>query len=169
MAVGKKRGLTFQELSKLTGLSASFLSRVERSLTTPSIAFLHRNCSALEIPISRAQLSVVRRAAEQIYIRLDGSSASHRHLSGTFPGWTLEALINEFPPGYQHPLVPHEGEEFGYVLEGELNLVVGEEEHPHSYSTDQGAEVLIVSTQESLETQTAIRRSREWKKGRCSR
>ena len=154
-AIRKERGLTLQELSKLTGLSTSFLSQVERGVTTPSIASLYRICSALEIPISRVlpeprtQVSVVRRAGEQFRIQLDDSSASYRYLSGSFPERTLEALINEFPPGYRRPLVSHEGEEFGYVLEGDLVLTVGKEEYelvagdsfhfpasyPHSYAT----------------------------------
>ena len=36
----------------------------------------------------------------------------------------LEAMIAEYPPHYSPPLISHEGEEFGYVLEGQVLLQV---------------------------------------------
>ena len=38
------------------------------------------------------------------------------------PDRTLEILIAKFLPRYEHPLITHPGEEFGYVLEGTLVL-----------------------------------------------
>lgn len=180
-AARKARGLTLQELSQRCGLSTSFLSQVERGVSAPSIVSLYRICRALEIPVSyvlpepSSRTSPVRRREEQFSVELSHSSVSYRYLSGAFPERSLEALINEFPPGYRHPLVSHEGEEFGYVLEGELVLVVGEEEYPlragdafhfpanrpHSYFTATGAKVLIVSTQRFFEAQSHIRRGQE--------
>jgi len=40
----------------------------------------------------------------------------------------LEALIAEYPPHYDPPLITHEGEEFGYVLEGKVLLQVEDKE-----------------------------------------
>ena len=180
-AARKARGLTLQELSQRCGLSPSFLSQVERGISAPSIVSLYRICRALGIPVPSvlpepaSGTSPVRRREEQFSLELSDSSARYRYLSGAFPERSLEALINEFPPGYRHPLVSHAGEEFGYVLEGGLVLVVGEEEYPlragdafhfpasrpHSYATSSGAKVLIVSTQRFFEAQNHIRMERE--------
>jgi quercetin dioxygenase-like cupin family protein len=74
----------------------------------------------------------------------------------------FEILIGELPPNYHYPPVAHEGEEFGFVLEGRLALRVGEESYelgpgdsyhflatvPHGYETDEQetARVLWVQT-----------------------
>lgn len=92
---------------------------------------------------------------------------TYRYLSGDFPDRQIEALVNEFPPDYQYPLATHAGEEFGYVLEGHLVLHIeegayplsaGDSYHflatrPHGYETSsqEGARVLVASTQKFLE------------------
>ncbi|MFQ6117647.1 MAG: cupin domain-containing protein, partial [Candidatus Bipolaricaulia bacterium] len=86
----------------------------------------------------------------------------------------IEILINEFPPNYRHPLTPHEGEEFGYVLEGHLLLKIEEEEYPlepgdsyhflalkpHGYETSEkeGAKVLMATTQKFIEWHTGMKK-----------
>lgn len=50
-------------------------------------------------------------------------------LSARMPDRVLEAYIADYPPHYDHPLITHEGEEFGYVVEGRLILQIGDQEH----------------------------------------
>lgn len=97
-----------------------------------------------------------------------GSIPNRRKWVKTNPALTLEALIAEFPPRYEHPLITHVGEEFGYVLEGTLVLQVEEEEfepgpgdsfhifsstQPHTIrnETDQVGKILWVQTLKLLE------------------
>jgi len=88
-------------------------------------------------------------------------------ISGSSPERILEAVIGEYPPHYDCPLVTHDGEEFGYVLEGSITLIVDDKEyllepgdtfhffssHAHTVRnpTDQLAKVLLVLTLKFLE------------------
>ncbi|MFQ6090553.1 MAG: helix-turn-helix domain-containing protein [Candidatus Bipolaricaulia bacterium] len=179
-ALRRQRGLTLEEVSAHCGLSVSFLSQVERGISSPSIVSLHSICRVLGVPISEVLTdaegspSTVTKAADQPQIRIANSAVSYRYLSGAFPERVIEVLINEFPPNYRHPLAPHEGEEFGYVLEGHLILRIGEEEYPlgpgdsyhflaskpHGYETSarEGAKVLMATTQKFIEWHTEMRR-----------
>lgn len=96
-------------------------------------------------------------------------------LTGIFPAPSPNGpqrpSSTSFHRGYRHPSVSHGGEEFGYVLKGDLTLVVGDKgyslgpgdnfhfpaRYPHSYSTERGAKVLIVSTHKSFEAQANLR------------
>ncbi|MGQ9477020.1 MAG: helix-turn-helix domain-containing protein [Candidatus Bipolaricaulia bacterium] len=178
-AARQQKGLTLEELAARTGLSVSFISQVERGISSPSIVSLYSICKALEIPVTRVLAegsrapSTVTKADEQLQIRISNSAVSYRYLSGAFPERVIEVLINEFPPNYHHPLAPHEGEEFGYVLEGHLVLKIGDESYPlgpgdsyhflatkpHGYETaGEGARVLMATTQKFIEWHSEVRK-----------
>lgn len=179
-ALRRQRGLTLEEVSARCGLSVSFLSQVERGISSPSIVSLSSICEVLGISISEVlsdverSPSTVTKAADQPQIRISNSAVSYRYLSGEFPERMIEILINEFPPDYRHPLAPHAGEEFGYVLEGHLILRIEDEEYPldpgdsyhflaskpHGYETSEreGAKVLMATTQKFIEWHTKMRR-----------
>jgi transcriptional regulator with XRE-family HTH domain len=177
--IRQQKGVTLEELSARCGLSVGFLSQVERGISSLSIVSLYAICQALDTPIpeifiSTKEPSTVTKEVDQPQIRIANSAISYRYLSGAFPERMNEALINEFPPSYRHPLAPHGGEEFGYVLEGHLLLRIGEDEYPlepgdsyhflaskpHGYETsdNKGARVLIVTTQKFIEWHTEIRK-----------
>ena len=68
------------------------------------------------------------------------------------------------PGGETYPDNPHEGEEFGYVLKGEITIILGKEKHKaktgeafyytadkkHYIISKKGAEILWVSTPPSF-------------------
>lgn len=178
-ALRQRKGWTLQELSDRCGLSVSFLSQVERGLSSLSIVSLYAICDALGVPApdllaEPKKSSPVLRASDQPSIHLPNVSVVYRWLSGEFSGRVIEVLIGEFPPGYQHPLAPHEGEEFGYVLEGRLVLRMESDEHvlgpgdsyhfpatiPHGYKTSEqeGARVLWALTQKFIKRWAEIRK-----------
>ncbi|MGC9530201.1 MAG: helix-turn-helix domain-containing protein [Candidatus Bipolaricaulaceae bacterium] len=172
-ALRRNKGLTLEELSAGCGLSVSFLSQVERGVSSPSIVSLSSICRVLEIPVAQVltehaqPASVVTKADDQLRIQIADSAVAYRYLSGNFPGRVVEVLINEFPAGHRHPLASHDGEEFGYVLEGHLILRLEDERfpldpgdsyhflatRPHGYETTDGAgaQVLVVTTQKFIE------------------
>lgn len=47
----QRQGLTIDQLAQATGLTKGFLSRVERDLTSPSVATLAAICQVLSVPI----------------------------------------------------------------------------------------------------------------------
>jgi transcriptional regulator with XRE-family HTH domain len=128
-------GLNLRDLAKRTGLSASFLSQVERGVTSPSIDSLRKISDALEVPVFRFLLEpdvkcpVVRRG-ERIRLTWPGSQATVQLLTPNL-NRKMEALLTEREPGDQTPIVNfgRHTEEFIYVLQGQLEVALGEEVH----------------------------------------
>jgi quercetin dioxygenase-like cupin family protein len=67
--------------------------------------------------------SIVKHTEESL-IRLSNAVIKYTFLSNEFPGRQFEIVIGEIQPGTTYPLAPHEGEEFGYVLEGRLKFMI---------------------------------------------
>ena len=162
-----------QEVSSRSGLSVSFLSQVERGLSSLSISSLAAICKALEVPVTYfftagGDGAVVHKADQPgRRIRIEDSQVTYNQLSASTPERSLEAFVADYPPHYEHPLVTHEGEEFGYVVEGRLVLVIDGQEHtlepgdsyhissaePHTVrnETDRLGRILYVQTAKILE------------------
>ena len=168
---------TLETLAAQSGLSASFLSQVERGRSTLSIVSLASICRALNLPIESLFVSsgplderapVVTKSDQQLQIRIGRSPVAYRYLTGQLPATPVEELlIAEFPAGCRQGESKHRGEELGYVLEGELTIAVDGAEHElrvgdsytieafraHSYRTGErgGARVLMAVTERFVE------------------
>ncbi|HYG59579.1 MAG TPA: cupin domain-containing protein [Symbiobacteriaceae bacterium] len=126
--------ISLQELAHRSGLTASFLSQVERDVTEPSIASLRRIAGALEVPVfyflldEEAPSPVVRRANRRT-LRLHDSQAQWELLSPADPQLQLEVVITRLPPGVASGAgcIAHPGEECFVVLEGELEITVADD------------------------------------------
>jgi len=70
-AARKKQGLTLNELAEKSGLSAGFLSKIERSLNSPSFDNLQRICSVLSINASDLMVPLNETANDTLVIRAD--------------------------------------------------------------------------------------------------
>lgn len=141
----RRRGWSLRELADRSGLSASFISQVERSRNSPSVASLEAICRALEVNVPDLFEGTVETAvefkhpempsdgsvddAQSAFVRASGQTVKYQFLSASFPGRDLEAVIGEFPPGYSYPVSSHEGEEFGYVLHGTLTVILRGKSH----------------------------------------
>jgi len=176
----QQKNWTLEQLSSQCGLSTSFLSQAEREVCSVSIVSLEKICEALEVslpevlsscsekePPPAGERSPVVHRGEGLTVQIGSYPIVYRHLTGKLPGRKIEVLIHEIPAGHQSELDSHEGEEFGYVLEGQITLrtesgdyalSAGDSYHffatqMHGYSTDadQTAVVLIVSSQKFIE------------------
>ncbi|HJF33601.1 MAG TPA: XRE family transcriptional regulator [Sporosarcina psychrophila] len=136
------RNLTLKDLSEQTGLSLSFLSQIERGASSLSITSLKKISDALGIHINyffeeldTHQKYVVRTNEHHSFTTSNGSQVYTR-LTGTFNNRKLEPLKVTLPPNMfeQHPY-SHNGEEFYYVLAGEVIFYLNEEEF-HLYEGD---------------------------------
>lgn len=131
------RQLTLAELAERSGLSLSFLSRVERGQAQTSVGNLIRIADALGGTIhdligppdgaaADPGFSVFR-ARAATGSASSGSGYRWTPVSGGGPGRSIEATLLEFAPGrggdtrYAHP-----GEEICFVLDGQVRFVVGE-------------------------------------------
>ncbi len=130
------RRLTLRDVAERAGVTESFLSQVERDVTSPSIATVHRIARALDLSI--AQLftpdadtgRVVRREARQ-RIEYPGLGAVDEFLTADTSG-RLQVIQSTIDPGggtgadpYTHEL----DEEVVVVLAGVLDLWVGDEHY----------------------------------------
>lgn len=132
-ALRKKMGLTLQQVSESSGLSIAFLSQVERELSSPSVASLASIAKALQVnpsfffPPPQGNGLLVHGYSRQPF-RMDDADVVYARLGGDFDGRTLEPLHATYPAGYESEEVAHEGEEFYYVLSGQLIVQVEAEE-----------------------------------------
>jgi transcriptional regulator with XRE-family HTH domain len=136
-----ERGLTLKQLADACGLSTSFLSQAERGLSSISVSTLERVSGTLQLSLREffaladppgsadPSYSEVLRSQDQPAVNLSEAAIKYRFLSRDFPGRLFEVVIGEVPCGYTYPPASHEGEEFGYVLEGQLKLSIEEAEH----------------------------------------
>lgn len=184
----QRKGLTLKDLSRQCELSVSFLSQIERGLSSFSIPSLRAICQALNVSLpdllvlsdgpgmaflADPRPPEITKGDNQSYINLSDTSIKYRFLSGGFPGRQFEVLIGEMSPGYHNPPTSHEGEEFGYILEGFVKLAIGEKVYslgpgdsyhigastPHGCETrDEGsAKVLWVQTAKYAKSLSLLR------------
>jgi transcriptional regulator with XRE-family HTH domain len=137
----KEKGLSLRELSRLAGLSTSFLSMVERGRSSLALTSLNNVAKALDTDladlfISERKVRVshplphVSRAEEDGRLAIASSQRVYKVLSPRAPGLILEPLLVTVQPnsGFEEPY-NHEGEEFAHVIEGELIFTVDGEDH----------------------------------------
>lgn len=127
-----QNGLTQEELADRTELTKGFISQLERGLTAPSVSTLLDIVECLGTNLSdffheEDDLQVVYRK-EDYFAKEDENQNSITWLIATAQSRSLEPILVHLQPGQSMPDdKPHEGEEFGYVLEGEITLHYGEE------------------------------------------
>lgn len=139
MEIGEKvkrlrlqRGLTQEELAARTELSKGFISQLERDITSPSIATLMDILEALGTDIAaffnETQNEKVVYPAEDMFVKEADGGAATCWLVTSAQRNALEPILVTLPAGVgTEPDDPHEGEEFGYVLQGAVWLQLGEQ------------------------------------------
>lgn len=125
-----KNGLTQEELADRAELSKGFISQLENDLTSPSIAtlidiltLLGSNLSGFFADYNEEQL--VFTPDDYFEKKTDGGRVTW--IVPTAQKNAMEPIITELDKGgCTDSDFPHEGEEFGYVLEGRVRVVVGD-------------------------------------------
>lgn len=123
-------GMTLQALAEASGLSAPFISQAERNQTVPSLVSLTALAAGLRIEISYFMEvpndeNIVHRGDSPEIIDLDSPVVYHQ-LSSMLPGQMMDAIHMTIPPGHRFPIDHREGEDFLYVVEGEIVSQVGD-------------------------------------------
>ncbi|MGO3682722.1 helix-turn-helix domain-containing protein [Brevibacterium aurantiacum] len=130
--VRNDQGLSLRALADKCGLSSGFLSLAERGVSALSLTSLFALAEALgvdavvllgatETPLEKSY--VVRRHDSPDNIRVVMGDREHFVLSGDLPDQKLEALRTTVSPTENTPeMTKHDGEEFCYVLDGELTF-----------------------------------------------
>lgn len=132
----KAKRMTIKELSLATSLSVGHLSEIERGIASPSIKALHDIAKALGVTIGwflhssegndPAERDYIVRATSRRTLKF-GTGITDELLSPNLRG-QLELLMSRLPPhsAGEEAAYTHQGEEAGVVLNGTLELWIGE-------------------------------------------
>lgn len=129
------RGMTLAQLGKLTGLSVSSLSQVERGLVSPTIRTVYSVATALDVPpawiIDPASAGnwtsgeeYVVRAARRTEVL--NSNGVIKHLATPDSEQRYKAFVVTVRPGGSSgdEQYTHSGEEIGFVISGTITIEV---------------------------------------------
>ncbi len=127
-----QRGLTQEELADRCELSKSFISLLERDLTSPSLDTLADLLESLgsDLPsfFTKKDEKLVFGGGD-IFVKEDpdGLRGVIKWLIPSAQKNEMEPILVEMAPGGEtEEDDPHEGEEFGYVLSGAIRIVLGD-------------------------------------------
>lgn len=163
-------GLTQEELADRSELSKGFISQLERDLTSPSIATLADILQCLGVTV--AGFFADDDDEQVVFSEEDYFEKTDSELANRIEWIIPNAQKNNMEPirltleagGETYPDNPHEGEEFGYVLRGELIIHLGKKTHKakagesfyytpskkHYITSKHGAELIWVSSPPSF-------------------
>ena len=141
------KGLTQEELADRAELSKGFISKLERDLTSPSIATLMDILQCLGTSIGEFFNETPE---EQIVFGKTDYFEKHDLELKNEIKWIIPnaqknmmepILLTLEPGGETYPDNPHEGEEFGYVLQGNISIHIGSK----TYKAKKGESFYFVS------------------------
>jgi transcriptional regulator with XRE-family HTH domain len=131
----KIHGMSLEDLAQQTGMTKSYLSKVERGLSEPSFSSVLRLCHAYGI--TTGQLMGEEANAERLQLTLKQERTPLRKVKN-YEGYIYEAIANKrgdkrMQPFVMHPpskntatetdLVSHPGEELVFVIKGEIEFL----------------------------------------------
>ncbi len=138
-----KLGMTVADLSRQAGLSAGMLSKIENGGTSPSLGTLQSLSSALNVPVTaffrkfeEQRDATFVKAGEGLAIERRGTRAGHQyHLLGHSIGKSLVVepyMVTLTETSDVFPIFQHGGQEFVYIVEGEVTYRHGDKLYPMS-------------------------------------
>jgi electron transfer flavoprotein alpha subunit len=132
--IRKSRDWTVEALAKATGQTPEFLTLVESDKMSPPVSFLLGLAGALGVDpgtfLSREEQTAIRDQRAQAFIKRT-KSYSYETLTPGAEESHLRAFMVTIESHHAHKPVEyrHEGEEFIFVMEGDLEFVLGGKPH----------------------------------------
>ena len=135
-----ERGITLEQLAKMTGFSKGYLSKVEKSDKAPPVSTLGTIGRALNVSISmllgeetqRVSLCLVRKDERPFFVSRDGTAFgySYESMAYKYPNRIMEPFMLTLPVApKKRSLYQHEGEEILFVIQGTMKFFHGAEEY----------------------------------------
>jgi len=132
----RRQKMTLEELGRRAGLTSSFLSQVERNVTSPSVKSLREIASALNTKVSHF-FEEEERGRDFVFVKRDRRKSATKDKSNS----RCEVLISGLLDVRMEPSLLIlkagekidkqsdylDGEEFGFVLKGKVELLRGPE------------------------------------------
>ncbi|AFS77967.1 HTH-type transcriptional regulator with cupin domain [Gottschalkia acidurici 9a] len=130
-----KHSLTQEELANRCELTKGFISQVERDLTSPSIATLVDILDGLGTNLKDFFNEI--QEEKIVFVKDDVFETENEELKYVLQWLIPNAQKNQMEPimieldggGKSKEDYPHEGEEFGYVLSGNIYLYIGSQRY----------------------------------------
>lgn len=126
-----KNGLTLEELANRSELTKGFLSQVERELTSPSISNLSNILEALGVTLGEffkdTELTKKVFSQEDFFLQ-EEEGYQIQWIVPNAQKNKMEPILIEIASQEKSKVIePHEGEEFGFVLSGKIELILEDE------------------------------------------
>ncbi len=127
-----KKGLSLKQLANETGYSSQYLERIEKGEVIPPVSAIIQIAKALSVESGAFLSAEQQRASEErrrksFLVRTE--AYAYQTLTPGAETKHLKAFLVTVDPQKEHKGVDyhHEGEEFIYVLDGKVEVMVGEE------------------------------------------
>lgn len=137
--IREEKGLSITELSQLTGFEKTLLEDIERNKVCPQLGTMIKLSKALDSALQRLiseegqkMYAVTRRSERHIVTRSTSknglrSAYTYMSLAPEVKGRHMEALIVDLERIADDERSVHSGEEFIYVLDGNVELDIGDD------------------------------------------
>jgi len=125
-------GYSIRDLSALSNVSAGTISQIETGKSSPNIVSIHAICQTLRFPISALfleesadQIKLVRKNERSSFVRNTSNGKEIMESMITKAGSKMWAGIITMPPHSDSgDYYYHSGEEFVFILNGELTFLL---------------------------------------------
>jgi len=127
----KSGNITLQELSNRTGLSAGYLSLLERGINSPTIENLNLICKSLGITMSQLILKldapkiVVHNDEREVIINNEG----YLYEAATEGNRQMSCIVMTVNDTLLHTSNPHVADEIGFVIEGSISMNIDDNDY----------------------------------------
>lgn len=128
--------MTMKTVAIKAGLTEGFISQIERGISTPSLVTLYKIANVLGTSVDTfldhtppAEHSIVSRAESRQGYNIETKERVYEIVERGFPGALLNGCITHIPPGYVSEMTSHEGEDFLYLIEGEILYEINGKEY----------------------------------------
>ena len=150
----EEKGLSLDELSKMTGFEVEFLSDIEKNEVQPQLGTVIKLSKALDSAFGRIVsgvgdklFSITRKNEQKVLLRSTSHKGkkqvyTYRSLAPEVKGRHMETMIVQLEENPDQEPSVHEGEEFIYILDGVVALKIGKE----MFDLEPGDSVYYLST-----------------------
>lgn len=137
--IRKEKKLSLRQLAEKSGLSVSFLSNLENGRVNITLSSLKKIATALEVPVARLIADDSQEGVVIVKKEDRMNIVHHRSPQGTViqqfltrsPSFDMEIVVIQLPPGTSsESYKSHPGQEFTYVLAGEVVLFLNDNTYP---------------------------------------
>ncbi len=134
--IRKQYGLTQEELASRCELSKGFISMLENDLTSPSISTMQDLLEVFGMNLTDF-FSTLENDVEDVVVYKKGDYYSDSHDHYNIDYLVADAQAKEIEPlkitldktGKTEEILPHEGDVFGYVLKGKVELYINDKKY----------------------------------------